>query len=322
MSDPVTPPEAGELLRALAHLAEPPGPAHPTLAEALGLPAPPDAATHTDLFGFQLYPYASVYLGSEGMIGGEAEERISGFWRAVGREVPPEPDHLASLMGLYAALGEEEAELAAEPGAEARVTLVARSRRALLEEHLAPWVFAFLERIEELGGTFHARWAEMLRGCLLHELARGGAIASRPVHLEVAPPLPDPRDEGAAPFMTALLAPVRSGVILTRADLARIARALELGLRAGERRYALKHLMGQAAPDVLAALAEEAERQADLHAARSAPIGAPASFLEARARGTAELLRTLAGAARASELAESDGTAGETTPATLESRGS
>lgn len=318
----MTSPASGELLRALAHLAEPPGPAHPTLAEALGLPAPPDAATHTDLFGFQLYPYASVYLGPEGMIGGEAEGRIAGFWRAVGREAPPEPDHLASLVGLYVALGDEEAERAAEPGADARIALVARSRRALLEEHLAPWVFPFLERVEELGGTFHRRWAGMLRAFLLDEVGRGGAVATRSVHLEVAPALPDPREEGAGPFMAALLAPVRSGVILTRADLARIARALQLGLRAGERRYALEHLLGQAAPDVLAALADEVERQADMHAARSDPVGAPATFLEARARATATLLRTLAGAARASELAGSDVAAVETTPATPESRGS
>ncbi|MEX2467253.1 MAG: molecular chaperone TorD family protein, partial [Gemmatimonadota bacterium] len=236
----MTGPVPAELLKALAHLAESPGPAHGALAHALGLPEPPDAAGYTDLFDFQLYPHASVYLGPEGMLGGEAEGRVAGFWRAVGREVPPEPDHISSLLGLYVALGLEEAELSAavQPSdgtTSARAALVGRSRRALLEEHLVPWVFAFLDRIEELGGAFHARWAVMLRETLGAEVRQGGPVTVLSVHLDAAPPLPDPREEGAASFLAAMLAPVRSGMILTRADLGRISQALGIGLRAGER---------------------------------------------------------------------------------------
>jgi hypothetical protein len=32
-------------------------------------------------------PYAAVYLGAEGGFGGEAADRVAGFWRAIG--VPP-----------------------------------------------------------------------------------------------------------------------------------------------------------------------------------------------------------------------------------------
>src|SRR5690606_33712078 len=127
-STAVAPP--AELLRALAHLAEPPGPAHGPLARALGLGDPPDAAAHADVFLFQLHPHASVHLGPEGMLGGEARARVAGFWGGVGREPPAEPDHLASLVALYAALAEEEAGASA-----AAAPLVGRARRALLAEH-------------------------------------------------------------------------------------------------------------------------------------------------------------------------------------------
>ena len=70
-----------EVLRGLAVLAEPPSPEHRRLAEALGLSEAPTPAHYADVFLFQLYPYASVHLGPEGMMGGEAGARVAGFWQ-------------------------------------------------------------------------------------------------------------------------------------------------------------------------------------------------------------------------------------------------
>ncbi|HSD76728.1 MAG TPA: molecular chaperone TorD family protein, partial [Solirubrobacteraceae bacterium] len=97
-----------ELLRALGALCEPPAPGHARLAAELGLPAAPDAAAFTGVLVLQLPPYASPYAGAEGLLGGGARERIAGFWRAVGLVPPAEPDHLAALLGLYAALADDE----------------------------------------------------------------------------------------------------------------------------------------------------------------------------------------------------------------------
>lgn len=304
-----------EVLRGLAVLAEPPSPEHPGLAEALGLSEAPTPAHYADVFLFQVYPYASVHLGPEGMMGGEAGARVAGFWRALGYDPPAEPDHLAALVGLYASLCTREAEL---DGARARLTR--RSRFALLHEHLAPWVFAFLQRVRDHTAGPLGEWADLLEEVLRSEVeamgedhATGGGEGTPspddgptaggdetavwdglPVHLREAPPLPDPRAEGAAAFVPGLLAPVRSGFILTRADLARIALRLDLGLRAGERRYALEHLLAQDAPPVLAALADEADAQARLHDARVDWLGATARFHAHRARRAARLLRELA----------------------------
>src|SRR5918992_4869148 len=97
-----------ELFRALAVLAEPPTEEAARLAEALELGALPSADEYTELFIFQLYPYASVYLGAEGMMGGEALDRIAGFWRALGEMPPAEADHLSVMLALYARLVELE----------------------------------------------------------------------------------------------------------------------------------------------------------------------------------------------------------------------
>src|ERR1041385_3015635 len=79
-----------ELLRALAAFAERPGPHSARIADALGLARAPDAAEYTDVFVFQLYPYASVYLSEDGMLGGDARDRIGGFWRALQFNAPGE----------------------------------------------------------------------------------------------------------------------------------------------------------------------------------------------------------------------------------------
>ena len=94
-----------ELFRALAVLAEPPErPEVARLAELLDLGEPPSASEYTETFVFQLYPYASVYLGAEGMLGGEARDRVAGFLSALGLAPPHEPDHLSTLLATYAQL--------------------------------------------------------------------------------------------------------------------------------------------------------------------------------------------------------------------------
>ena len=75
-----------ELFRALGSLIESPLPEHTRVAAALNLPALPTAAEHARVVVQQRYPYASVYLGAEGMLGGEARDRIAGFRRALGLE--------------------------------------------------------------------------------------------------------------------------------------------------------------------------------------------------------------------------------------------
>ena len=284
-----------ELIRALAVLAEPPTVGYDSLAGVIGLQGTPDPAEFSDLFLFQLYPYASVHLGAEGMMGGEARDRVAGFWRAIGRTPPPEPDHLAALLGLYVTLAER-----GTAGEGAEDLMAGQAKDALLREHLAPWVFAYLERVRELTRGFYADWADLLSRTLRRELAsaskldQSSAAETLPLHLREAPGLPDPRSEGGDGFLQAMLAPVRCGVILTRADLARIAGDLDLGLRAGERRYALEHLLGQEPVSVLQALGEEARRQGETHATRASWLGVVADFFARRANDTAALLAALA----------------------------
>jgi len=293
-----TPSDKGwsELYRALGALVDAPRPEHARLAELLELPGAPDAAEHTTLFELNLYPYASVHLGLEGMLGGEARDRVAGFWRALGLTPPAEPDHLGALLGLLAAL-EERADGADDP---AQGALLGQARAALLREHLLPWLPAYLVRVEELAGPVFQAWGRLLAQALVAEDPQGtDGGDTLPVHLRELPPLPDPREAeegGGEGFLKALLAPARSGMILTRMDLARAGRALGLGVRLGERAYVLKAFLSQDSHATLTWLSGEARRQAG--ALDGAPFTEPtiAAFWRDRALAAADLLDELASA--------------------------
>jgi hypothetical protein len=291
-----------EIFRALAALTEPPGPAHARLASLLGLPAVPDAAEHTEVFMFQLSPFASVYLGVEGAMGGEARDRVAGFWRALGQDPPPEPDHLATLLALYAALGDQES---TEPDA-ARRALLRHTRKALLWEHIGCWVFAYLTKMEEIASPFYQAWARVLRTALIDAAGDVGPPDRLPLHLRDAAPLPDPRADGFDAFLNGLLAMARSGVLLTRADLARGGRTLGLAVRVGDRRFLIRTFLGQDAETTLDWLAREADAWAARHQTLRDLSPAIAGYWAEKAASTAGLLRALADDAR-----PADGDAGE-----------
>ncbi|TMQ17660.1 MAG: hypothetical protein E6J90_22010 [Deltaproteobacteria bacterium] len=272
-----------EVLRALAVLLEAPGPEHAAVTAALELPAVA-ADEHTAILVFQAYPYASVYLGAEGMLGGEARDRIAGFWRALRGEPPAEPDHLSVLLAALAALA-----ALPEPAA---------VRAALYWEHIASWMPPYLATLQRIGGPFHAGWAA-LAAALCAELSGDlGPPARLPLALRSAPGLP-PTPGGLDELLATLLAPARTGIVLVRDDLARAAIDLGLGLRAGERRFALRSLLAQDPAAVLGWLAAEARTQAG-HLVALPPITA---WWAARAGATAHWLEELAASALHSELA-------------------
>jgi TorA maturation chaperone TorD len=265
-------------VRALGALCEPPAPAHARIAAALELPREPRDDEYADVFLFQLYPYASVYLGGEGKLGGEARDRVAGFWRALGLVPPPEPDHLAALLGLYAGLVERQAPR--------------EWRRALLWEHLLSWTTPYLAKLGEIAPAPYRRWAELLREALDAEVEEVGPLPVEPLAHREAPALDRPAAIGGAAFLVQLLAPARTGFILVRDDLVAAGRELGLGLRVAERRYVLESLLAQDAPATLRWLSAYGERWSGLHV--------DGFWRERAAAGAAQL----AGAAREAEQQE------------------
>lgn len=287
-----------ELFRALGALTEPPGPETPRLMEVLALGTVPSAAEYTELFTLQLYPYASVYVGPEGMLGGAGRDRIAGFWRAIGEPPPPEPDHLAVMLALYARL----AELERREWDPTRRAARRRARAALCWEHLASWLPAYLQKLAVIAPPPYRAWGRLVDRALRREVRRLGPPARLPLHLRHAPPLPDPASADLDDILAVLLAPVRSGVILTRADLVRAAQELQLGLRVGERRLLLRALLAQEPEGMLAWLSQEIAWWAGCHAAGRGALGPLAEWWGRRVADAGRFVDALRETARVAQL--------------------
>lgn len=275
-----------ELLRALAVLAEPPTGEQARLLGLLDLPGQPDGAAFADVFLFQLYPYASVYLGPEGMLGGEARDRIAGFFRALDVAPPAEPDHLTVLLSAYADLVEREADAMGAPAAAWR-----RGRAALLWEHVLSWVPVYLDRVRDVAGEPYRSWAGLLDEVLRSQAAEIGPPSELPLHLREAPTLADPRGGDTSAFIAGLLAPSRSGMILLRDDLASGCHELGLGLRIGERRFVLRSMLDQDPAGTLHWLAGRARAAAVRDRGWLGDVGA---WWRRRAETTVDLLEEVA----------------------------
>jgi hypothetical protein len=272
-----------ELLRALGAVPDSPAAAR-GVGPALGL-GPVSDAEHTDAFVLNCPPYAAIYLGPEGAIGGEGADRVAGFWRAIGISPPAEPDHLAALLGLYARLGEATTE-ARRP---ATAAALAQSQAVLFWEHVWPWLPAYLDAVTDLAVPSLTGWADLARRALAAEYARQPPCPRRPLALRAAPPGAQP---GVSPAGLAELAtiPVRSGLILTRRRLAEGAGQAAVGFRIGERRFALRAMLEQDPRATLGWLAGEAGRWRQRHRGR-APGDPITGWWAARAARTTQVLR-------------------------------
>ena len=264
MTAAAAPPAAGrwELFRALGAVAGDPADAG-TACAALGWTGPGNAE-HTEVFVLNCPPYASVYLGAEGGLGGDAADRAAGFWRAIGLAPPAEPDHLAALFGLYASLGEAAGDTRTAATADA----LTRARQALFWEHLWSWLPGYLDAVADLQAPGLTSWAHLTSRALLAERGAhpGGWL---PLALRAAPE-PDPAADGLDALLSVLTTPVRSGFILTRRRLAAGAETAGAGHRIGERRFTLRALLEQAPDGTVRWLADEAARWSRRHATRAA----------------------------------------------------
>lgn len=283
----------GELFRALAVLAEAPGSRHRPIAQALQLPAPQSddqwQADFTQALALRAYPYASIYLGAEGMLGGDARDRIAGFWRALALTPPDEPDHLPVLLSAYAHLVERHAQ---DPR-------WANARQALLNEHLLSWLPPWLDRVEVWGPHFYSEWARLLRQALRREVSLLGQTSRLPSHLIAAPALRDPRvDQALDVFIAGLLTPAVSGIILFRDDIQHAAREIGEGCRLCERRLMLRALLEQNTSACLEWLSRYAGTCARAHSQSSELGEAAARHWTARAKRTQQLLECLSSDAR------------------------
>ena len=278
-----------ELLRALGAALVTPPPANGQVALALGLPVF-TGVDHTDAFVLSAPPYAAIHLGPQGKLGGEGLDRVAGFWRALGLVPPEDADHLGVLLMLYAELGEAETATSTQ---RSRAQLHA-ARVALFHEHVWSWAPGYLAAILALEIPSASAWAALTLETLLHETTEIDPPGKFPLALRTAPVGLQPSDSFDE-LLDIMVAPVRSGIILTRRDLGQTAAALGVGYRQGERRYTLKAMLEQDKPATMRWLARHARSWSRHHRCMDCGWSCdPSGWWSQRAQATADVLDAIA----------------------------
>lgn len=277
-----------ELLRALSAAMRPPDASVGRLAAVLELPSTPTPAEHAFLFQTELPPFASRYLNPSGEVGGEARDRIVGFWRAAGLTPPAEPDHLAELLVFYAGLLEQEL----QESDESRRHALARVRKAFLWEQLLSWVPAYTTKVDLIGPRTYRRWAQLVEQVLAREAWRAAPVAATPPALVRATELPDPAPGDTQALVAYLAAPARCGMVLTRLDLQRAADDLRAGPVPPGVREGIAELVRLRPTGLVTWLAAEARRWEQRHARNRDLLPALSDHWIRRARATRALLLT------------------------------
>lgn len=246
-----------ELLRALGALCLDDTADTVEVAQTLGLPAWA-RADHTAIFVLDLPPYASIHLGPDGKMGGEAADRVAGLWRTLHLDPPSDADHLGVLLALYAELG-AASQACQTTAAAARLD---HARAVVLWEHLWSWVPGYLAAVAQ--NPAGRPWATLTSRALMGEAAATPEPPARPVALRHAPAPPGP-DDSLDELLDALTTTVRAGFVLTYTDVVRAGSEIGAGVRRGERRFALRSMMEQDPTATLRWLAGHARRWAQLH---------------------------------------------------------
>lgn len=229
-----------EIFEALAEVVENPSP-DPVMSEVLGIAS--SLEDFTTAFDFDLPPFASFYLSTGPVLGGEVAGYISEALATYlpDWEVPVSPDRLGLLLRLQASL---------------RRTGQRHVADALGFETLGPWLGLYGRALARYG-PMGLRPVGSLLGELAGELSEGWA-AGLPHLLAVAPS--NERPSSGEELATHLLSPVLSGVVMTRSWLRVRARERNLAMRIGGRGFAFRSLVAahpRAAVELLEELVDE-----------------------------------------------------------------
>lgn len=210
----------------------------------------------TWVFEFNVYPYASVFIDPSGMLNSDWAGFVSGVYKALGLEVNVDAglaadDHLSAQLEAMAALCERE-DNSSEVLAKERAR---HGQKTLLIEQLLPWLLSFVHGVNRIDSGFYSAVASMTlelalehaNDLLIGEEARAFVFPNSEEELQAVQPIDVKKKAGEARSkLQTLITAARSGLFLSRDDITRLGRSLDLPVRFAERPFMLENLVTSA----------------------------------------------------------------------------
>jgi TorA maturation chaperone TorD len=221
------------------------------LAEHLPELFDPDeaAADHQHLFGFNVFPYESVFLDPSGQLGGDISTSVIRVFRQIGFDVGSDSgntDHIGHELALLAFLDKAETK-AHEDNLPSEVEVMQEHQRSFFDRHILRWMPPLVLAVGDQSHPFYSALAAVtLETLVAHRKILGGTPRGN-FSLPKPPVLLEDEKTGLKEIVAYLLTPAFSGIYLGRDDIGGLARDHSIPRGFGERRQMLTSLLRSAA---------------------------------------------------------------------------
>lgn len=218
----------------------------PELAGSLPHPFDADetAVVHHHLFQLNLFPYESIFLATDGLLGGPVTNRVQTQYEQSGFDVDTSAisaDHFGYELGFLSFLCGAEADAWEDRWAETAV-LIQQRQQTFLQQHLLTWLAPFVPAVRAQQHPFFTALADLTLAFVADHAAIFGALTSD-LTLPEMPDLLDNDKTGLKEIAAFLLTPSYSGVFFSRDQISGIARQQQLPHGFGNRTQMMTNLM-------------------------------------------------------------------------------
>lgn len=221
------------------------------LAKHLPDPFDPDevAADHQHIFGFNVFPYESVFLDPSGQLGGDITTSAIRDYRQIGFDVGSDagsPDHVGHELAFLAFLDQAETK-AHDDNLPTQVEVMQEYQSAFIDSHILRWLPPLVLAMRDPLHPFYAALATVtLETLVAHRTILGGTPSAN-FSLPEPPALLENDKTGLREIVAYLLTPAFSGIYLGRDVIGGLARGHSIPRGFGERRQMLTSLLRSAA---------------------------------------------------------------------------
>ncbi|MGB1287769.1 MAG: TorD/DmsD family molecular chaperone, partial [Aggregatilineales bacterium] len=209
------------------------------------------AAQHYQVFGQNVFPYASVFLSEDGLPGGTITDEATRFYQDCGYvpDITDTADHVAIAMGLLCWLCGAEHD-AHEDNADFHVSRLRALQQRFLDDYLLRWLPVFVFAVHNQNVEFYASLAQQSLDLIL--VHRAGLDNVLPLNQSVfaLPEVPDLISQEKTSLRDIsgyLLTPAHTGFFISKDEIRIIAKKHHLPHGFGSRQQILTNLLRTAA---------------------------------------------------------------------------
>ena len=209
------------------------------------------AAEHYQIFGLNVFPYATIFLHDDMLLGTEFSSQVEQFYREVGfvDYKVDMPDHIGNTFGLLSFLSGAEAD-ALEDKITQEFHRMQNLQRRFLEEHLLRWLPALNKAIQSQRSKLYAHLSELVLNLVINhyqKLVKNSLPSVIKFQLPEPPQILEHEKTGIKQISEYLLVPAYTGLYISRDTIRQLGNQHHIPHGFGKRHQILTNLFRTAA---------------------------------------------------------------------------